>query len=77
MQKHTKRQVFGDLFASKNSTLRQSHDKVDFHVLFQYKLRSLRFTTITFASTQLPLNNFQLLFFYFLSRIRLVTQGLI
>ena len=34
----------------------KSHDKVDFHVLFQYKPRSLSFTTNTFASTQLSLN---------------------
>ena len=46
----------GDLFASKNSALQQSHDKVDFHVLFQDKPRSLSFTTNTFASTQLSLS---------------------
>ena len=34
----------------------KSHDKVDFHVLFQYKPRSLSFTTNTFASTQLSLS---------------------
>ena len=50
----------------------KSNDKVDFHVLFQYKPRSLSFTTNTFASTQLSL---KLLFFSFLTRIRLVTQG--
>ena len=34
----------------------KSRDKVDFHVLFQYKPRSLSFTTNTFASTQLSLS---------------------
>ena len=43
----------GDLFASKNSALQQSHDKVDFHVLFQDKPRSLSFTT----TRSLPLNS--------------------
>ena len=43
----------------------KSHDKVDFHVLFQDKPRSLSFTTNTFASTQLSLSLFQLSFFLF------------
>ena len=51
----------------------KSHDKVDFHVLFQYKPRSLSFTTNTFASTQLSLS----MNCPFFTRIRLVTQGLI
>ena len=41
----------------------KSHDKVDFHVLFQYKPRSLSFTTNTFASTQFSLSI--VLFFFF------------
>ena len=43
----------------------KSHDKVDFHVLFQYKPRSLSFTTNTFASTQLSLSIPIVLFFFF------------
>ena len=33
--------TFDELFASENSTLQQSQNKVDFHILFHYKLYDL------------------------------------
>ena len=51
----------------------KSHNKVDFHILFQYKPRSVSFTTNTFASTQLS-PFFNCPFFSFSTHIRLVLR---